>query len=245
MQIWQQHANSLSLRMFPQKLHNKAMQKIIEYDGVTLMRNDFTVLENISLEIGQGEFIYVTGKVGSGKSTLLKSMYAEVSVETGNASVLDFNLKRMRKTDIPSLRRNIGFIFQEFVLLNDRDIFGNLDFVLQSTGVRDVTARIDRVQEALQLVGLKEKSYKMPFELSEGERQLAVIARAFLSHPPLILADEPTANLDNESGKYVIWLLYEYANKGATVIVATHNQSWLKLFPGRQLLCHDNKISEI
>lgn len=221
------------------------MQNIIEYEDVTLMRNDFTILDNISLKIGQGELVYVTGRVGSGKSTLLKSMYADVKVESGNARVFDFNLRDIRKNEIPSLRRNIGFIFQEFMLLNDRDIFGNLDFVLQSTGVHDVTERIDRVQEALQLVGLKEKSYKMPFELSEGERQLAVVARAFLTHPTLILADEPTANLDSESGRYIIWLLNEYVKKGASVIVATHNHNWPKLFPGRQINCQDNKISEL
>lgn len=221
------------------------MHNIIEYDNVTLMRNDFTVLSDISLNIGQGEFVYLTGRVGSGKSTLLKSFYADVKIQSGTASVLGFNLNQIRNSDIPLLRRHIGFIFQDFRLLNDRDIFGNLDFVLHSTGVQEITARIDRVQETLQLVGLKEKSYKMPFELSEGERQLAAVARAFLNHPSLILADEPTANLDNESGRYVVDLLYQYAKKGATVIVATHNHTLLDNFPGRQLYCHDNKISEI
>lgn len=221
------------------------MNPLIEYEEVTLMRNDFTVLSDVSLKIGQGEFLYITGKVGSGKSTLLKSMYADVKIESGQAQVLGYNLKKILKSEIPFLRRKIGFIFQEFMLLNDRDIFGNLDFVLQSTGEREVTARIDRVQETLQLVGLKEKSYKLPFELSEGERQLAVVARAFLNNPLLILADEPTANLDSESGKYVVSLLYEYAKKGATVIIATHNNSLINMFPGRQLLCHENKIIEV
>lgn len=221
------------------------MQNIIEYENVTLMRNDFTVLRDISLNIGQGEFIYLTGRVGSGKSTLLKSIYADVKIHGGNAVVLGFNLKQIRSNDIPALRRHIGFIFQDFMLLNDRDIFGNLDFVLHSTGIRDISARIDRVQEALQLVGLKEKSYKMPFELSAGERQLAAVARAFLNHPSLILADEPTANLDIESGRYIVDLLYQYSKKGATVVIATHNHSLLDTSPGRQLYCHDNKITEI
>lgn len=221
------------------------MQNIIEYDNVTLMRNDFTVLSNISLNIRQGEFIYLTGRVGSGKSTLLKSIYADVKIRSGNANVLGFNLNQIRGNNIPALRRHIGFIFQDFMLLNDRDIFGNLDFVLHSTGTRDITSRIDRVQEALQLVGLKEKSYKMPFELSEGERQLAAVARAFLNHPSLILADEPTANLDSESGRYIVDLLYKYAKNGATVIVATHNHTLLNTFPGRQLYCHDNEITEL
>lgn len=176
------------------------MPSVIDYRDVTIHRNSLITLKNVSLKVKQGEFVYIIGKVGSGKSSLLKSLYADVPVASGSAHVLDYDLRSIRSRDIPYLRRQIGIVFQDFRLLTDRSAEDNLRFVLKATGWRDKAAMDERVEEVLKSVGMTTKSYKKPFELSGGEQQRLVIARALLNNPPLILADEPTGNLDPATG---------------------------------------------
>lgn len=208
---------------------------IIDYKNVEILRQDHVVLKDVSLEVNSGEFIYLIGRVGSGKSSLLKSMYAEVPVASGEARVLGYVLRDIRRKQIPYLRRQIGIVFQDFQLLTDRSVAANLDFVLQATGWRDRAARDVRVDEVLRQVGMEKKSYKMPHELSGGEQQRVVIARSLLNKPHLILADEPTGNLDPETGMQIVELLHEISRKGTAVIMATHNLVLLETYAGRVL----------
>ena len=209
---------------------------IIDYKNVEILRQHHVVLKDVTFEVGAGEFIYLIGRVGSGKSSLLKSMYAEVPVESGEAMVLDYNLREIRRREIPYLRRNIGIVFQDFQLLTDRSVAANLDFVLQATGWKNRSEREARVDEALHQVGMEKKSYKMPHELSGGEQQRVVIARALLNRPRLILADEPTGNLDPETGMQIVEQLQEISGNGTTVVMATHNLVFLETHAG--LLMH-------
>lgn len=219
--------------------------KVLEYNNVELMRQELTVLTSVTFSLEEGSLAYLIGRVGSGKSTLLKSIYAEVPVASGHAQVLDYDLTAIRRRDIPFLRRNIGYVFQDFQLLTDRTVYANLDFVLEATGWTDRALREQRIEEVLRQVGMTHKSYKMPHELSGGEQQRVVIARALLNEPSLILADEPTGNLDPETGEQVMELLYSISsNNGATIVVATHNPSFKRLFPGRTLRCEDKKLIE-
>ena len=199
------------------------MSVIIQYKNVDIARKELVVLKHVDFKIEPGEFVYLIGRVGSGKSSLLKTMYAEVPVAAGDARVLDFDLSSIRRKDIPMLRRRIGIVFQDFQLLTDRNVFANLEFVLDATGWPN-------------------KSYKMPHELSGGEQQRIVIARALLNKPELILADEPTGNLDPETGRQIINSLYDIAASGTAVVVATHNLSMLDRFPGRVLRCADKQL---
>ena len=196
---------------------------IIRYNNVEILRKEHVVLKDVTFEVESGEFIYLIGRVGSGKSSLLKSLYAEVPVESGEARVFDFDLRKIRRNQIPFLRRRIGIVFQDFQLLSDRSVFANLDFVLEATGWKNRAERDARVEEVLTHVGMEKKSYKMPHELSGGEQQRVVIARALLNKPDLILADEPTGNLDPETGMEIVSQLHEIAHAGTAVIMATHN----------------------
>ena len=218
------------------------MSAIIEYNDVELLRKEHVVLKHVSFEIEPGEMVYLIGSVGSGKSTLLKSLYAEVAVETGSARVFDYDLTQIRRRDVPMLRRKIGIVFQDFQLLMDRNVFANLDFVLQATGWKDADEREKRIDEVLAEVGMANKSYKMPHELSGGEQQRIVIARALLNRPELILADEPTGNLDPATGEQIMRRLYEISQNGTAVVVATHNLALLQQFPGRVLRCAAKKL---
>ena len=220
------------------------MEKIIEYKKVELLRKEHVVLKNVDFALGEGEFTYLIGRVGSGKSTLMKSMYAEIPLESGDARVFEYDLAGMRRKDIPMLRRNIGIVFQDFQLHTDRSIYDNLFFVLKATGWKvkaDMTARIE---EVLNEVGMANKSYKMPHELSGGEQQRIVIARALLNKPKLILADEPTGNFDPETGHQIVTLLHRISKEGTAVIMATHNIPLVEEFPGRIVKCEDKKIIE-
>lgn len=216
---------------------------IIQYKNVEILRKEHVVLKNVTFEVGSHEFIYLVGRVGSGKSSLLKSMYAEVPVESGEARVFDYDLREIRRNQIPFLRRKIGIVFQDFQLLTDRSIYANLDFVLQATGWKDRAARVQRVEEALRQVGMENKSYKMPHELSGGEQQRVVIARALLNKPDLILADEPTGNLDPETGMQIVSQLQEIAKNGPTVIMATHNLVMVEIYPGRVMSIDGKKLN--
>ncbi|MDE6702078.1 MAG: ATP-binding cassette domain-containing protein [Muribaculaceae bacterium] len=215
---------------------------IIEYSGVDIHRKEHIVLKDISFKIEAGEFAYLIGKVGSGKSSLIKSLYAEVPVASGEARIFEYDLRTIKRKQIPFLRRKIGVVFQDFQLLTDRNVYANLEFVLDATGWKDNGAKEQRIEEVLKQVGMTNKSYKMPHELSGGEQQRIVIARALLNSPELIIADEPTGNLDPETGEQIINHLYTIAKNGTAVIVATHNLTMLDRFPGRVLRCESKHL---
>lgn len=221
------------------------LRNIIDYRGVNINRKELAVLKNVNLSVTNGEFIYLIGKVGSGKSSLLKSMYCEVPIEDGEATVLGYNLDKIRKRDIPMLRRKIGIVFQDFQLLTDRSIYDNLEFVLRATGWTSKSEIDNRIAEVLTQVSMENKSYKMPHELSGGEQQRVVIARALLNDPQLILADEPTGNLDTETGHQIVLLLRDIAKNGTTIIMATHNLNIVEQFSGRVLKCENKQILDI
>lgn len=206
---------------------------IVEYRGVELHRQELVVLKGVDFQLSAGEFVYLIGRVGSGKSSLLKSMYAEIPISAGSAEVMGYDLTQIRRRDIPMLRRQIGIVFQDFQLLTDRNVYDNLRFVLDATGWRDHAVIDARIEEVLRDVGMLNKSYKMPHELSGGEQQRIVIARAMLNKPRLILADEPTGNLDPATGEQIVNGLHEISSKGTAVIMATHNLSLVDRFPGR------------
>lgn len=218
---------------------------LIEYEGVEVSRKEHIVLKDVSFRVGSGELVYLVGRVGSGKSTLLKTMYAEVPVVTGTARVLDYNMEELRRRSVPKLRRRLGIVFQDFKLLTDRSVDANLDFVLRATGMNDKAERAERIEEVLTQVGMQNKSYKMPHELSGGEQQRVAIARSLLNRPELILADEPTGNLDPETGEQIFYLLHTLATGNTSVVIATHNHSLIDKYPGRVLLCEDHKLSEL
>ena len=214
------------------------MSVILDYKGVEINRAEKQVLKDATFTMNEGEFCYLVGRVGSGKSSLLKSMYAEVPVISGEkAEVLDFDLLGLKRKQIPFLRRNIGIVFQDFQLLQDRSVYDNLSFVLKATGWRNRTEMAQRIEDVLIDVGMKNKSYKMPHELSGGEQQRIVIARALLNKPKLILADEPTGNLDPQTGITIVTLLHELASSGHSVLMATHNLQLCEDFPARILRC--------
>lgn len=218
------------------------MKKIASYNNVELHRKDLIVLKNVDFSLEEGEFVYLIGKVGSGKSSLIKSMYAEIPIAGGEADVLGFNLNTIRRRDIPMLRRQIGIVFQDFQLLSDRSVYDNLRFVLDATGWKDKNDIDQRIREVLTEVGMLNKSYKMPHELSGGEQQRIVIARAMLNKPKLILADEPTGNLDPATGEQIVRRLHEISKTGTAVIMATHNLNFVQQFPGRIVKCEKRHL---
>lgn len=215
---------------------------IVDYSDVELLRNELVVLKHVNFSLEAGEFVYLIGKVGSGKSTLLKSMYAEIPVQGGSARVLDFDLSAIRRADIPMLRRQIGIVFQDFQLLTDRNVYQNLRFVLDATGWRNADEKEERIDTVLKRVGMANKSYKMPHELSGGEQQRIVIARALLNNPRLILADEPTGNLDPATGDSIVRTLREIAETGTAVVMATHNLQLVEQYPARVMQCADKQL---
>ncbi len=217
---------------------------IVRYTDVEILRKEHVVLKHVNFELQAGEFAYLIGKVGSGKSSLLKSMYAEVPISQGHAQVLDFDIETIRRKDIPMLRRSIGIVFQDFQLLTDRNVYDNLRFVLEATGWKDNNEIDERIESVLKEVGMFNKSYKMPHELSGGEQQRIVIARALLNRPALILADEPTGNLDPATGEQIVRHLHRIAQDGTAVIMATHNHALVDQFPARVIRCDNKQIIE-
>ena len=215
---------------------------IVKYKNVEILRKELIVLKQVSFELHKGEFVYLLGKVGSGKSSLLKSMYAEIPITEGEASALDYNLINIKRKQIPFLRREIGIVFQDFQLLTDRSVYDNLRFVLEATGWKNSTDINQRIEDVLKEVGMLNKSYKMPHELSGGEQQRIVIARALLNKPQLILADEPTGNLDPATSEQIVNHLYQIAQNGTAVIMATHNLTLVDQFPGRVLQCENKEL---
>ena len=221
------------------------MSELIKYRNVEICQDEQIVLTDVNLSISSGEMVYLLGRVGSGKSSLMKTIYGELPVEGTMATALDYDLLKLRRREIPYLRRKVGVVFQDFQLLSDRNVEENLLFVLKATGWKDKRAMRSNIMDVLKQVGMEEKAYKMPYQLSGGEQQRVVIARALLNAPGLILADEPTGNLDPETGRGIIELLYSISQAGMTVIMSTHNPNWPEQFPGRKLQFADGKISEI
>lgn len=216
---------------------------LVKYEHVEIKRADKIVLKDVSFSLREGEFHYLVGRVGSGKSSLLKSMYGDVRIPHGEeAEVMGYNLLHLKNKEIPYLRRQIGIVFQDFQLLTDRSVYSNLKFVLRATGWKDKEEIDARIHESLQAVGMENKSYKHPHELSGGEQQRIVIARALLNHPKLIIADEPTGNLDPQTGYYIITLLHDLAELGHTVLMATHNLNLVEEFPAHILRCENGHL---
>ena len=225
--------------------HQEMNNNIISIEGVDIRQLNHQVFSNITLKIENGEFLYLIGETGSGKSSLLKVLYGELKVDAGNITVADTDLTKIKHKEIPTLRRKLGIVFQDFQLLTDRNVSDNLEFVLKATGWQkkaEIKARIDEVLESVHLSGVKDK---MPYELSGGEQQRAAIARALLNHPGLILADEPTGNLDPEKSEKIIELLKEINAKGTTILIATHDYSIIKKYSARTIKCVENKVIDI
>ncbi len=212
---------------------------IINYKNVDIHIDSKIILENVTFNLNAGEFAYLVGAVGSGKSSLIKTLYGEVAVHSGDAILFDkFDMRKLRRSKLPALRKQIGIVFQDFQLLTDRNVHDNLDFVLRCTGWKKKKERQARILEVLELVELAPKGYKMPHELSGGEQQRVVIARAILNRPKLLLADEPTGNLDNETGHKIMKLLHRICREdGTAVLMITHNEHWLEAYPAYEFRC--------
>ena len=218
---------------------------VVELKDVTIFQQANAILSEVNLEIGKGEFCYLIGKTGSGKSSLLKTLYADLELKKGNGNVVGFDLTKMDRDSIPMLRRKLGIVFQDFNLLDDRNIDANLDFVLKATGWENREERMKRIGEVLEMVGLKHKLFNMPHELSGGEQQRIVVARALLNQPELILADEPTGNLDPETSDEILYLLRDLSKEQKTaVILATHDYRILNKFSGRVIRCQRGRAMD-
>ena len=219
---------------------------VVDYKNVEVQIDSKIILEKVTFTLEEGEFAYIVGTVGSGKSTLLKTVYGEVNIEDGEALVFDkFDLLDISNKQLQNLRRKVGIVFQDFQLLTDRSVHDNLDFVLRCTGWREKAAREMRIQEVLDLVGLSQKGYKRPHELSGGEQQRVVIARAILNRPALLLADEPTGNLDVVTGTNIMNLLHTISKEEKmAVLMITHNEQWLKDFPATVYRCAERRITK-
>ncbi len=218
---------------------------LVEYKGVSICQETKCILENVDFHADEGEFIYITGKVGSGKSSLLKTIYCELDIEKAETAVaLDHDLTAIKRKQIPNLRKSMGIIFQDFQLLHDRSVYENLKFVLKATGWKKKDSINQRIDEVLQDVGMLEVKEKMPHQLSGGEQQRIAIARSLLNKPKLIIADEPTGNLDVETASNIICLLKAISQKGTAVIMSTHNLPLIEKYPGIVYTCEDATLKE-
>lgn len=215
---------------------------IIHLENVNIYQQKNLILNNVALNIHKGEFVYLIGKTGSGKSSLLKVLYGEIKVTQGDAKIAGFDLITLKTKQVPFLRRKLGIVFQDFQLLSDRTAKDNLFFVLKATGWDDQNKMNERVSEVLNHVGLATKGFKMPHELSGGEQQRLVIARALLNHPEVILADEPSGNLDPETTGEIMNLLFDISKEGTSIVMATHNYSLFEKYPARIIKCEQGKI---
>jgi cell division transport system ATP-binding protein len=220
-------------------------QSVLSLKNASIYQEDKVILSNINLEVNHGEFLYIIGKTGSGKSSLMKTLYADLPLSEGEGQIVDFNLVTLKESDIPFLRRKIGIVFQDFKLLPDRTIKDNMLFVLKATGWVDKDQMNHKIDEVLDKVGMKEYSNKMPHQISGGEQQRVAIARALLNDPELILADEPTGNLDPQTSAEVLEVLRSINANGKTIIMATHDYALLMKFPSKTLKCEDTKIFEV
>ena len=221
------------------------MESIIELKNADIYQRETLILKNINLSINKGEFLYIIGKVGSGKSSLLKTFYNELPLITGNGTVCGYHLEKIRTKDVPFLRRRLGIIFQDFQLLTDRTVYKNFEFVLKATGWFNEKAIKDRIHEVLTIVDMLQSGPRMPHQLSGGEQQRIVIARALLNNPEIILADEPTGNLDPETSEALLRVFTEINNEGKTIVMATHDYPIIQKFPARKIICEAGGIREV
>lgn len=220
-------------------------EKIIELTNADIFQGDNLILQNVNITVNRGEFVYLVGKTGTGKSSLLKTLYGDLTLKEGEGTVVGFNLKEMDWKKVPFLRRNLGVVFQDFQLLTDRNVNDNLKFVLKATGWKDEKLMDEKISDVLEKVGLKSKGFKMPFEMSGGEQQRVDIARALLNSPKLILADEPTGNLDPETSDEIMQLLFHISRDyGAAVVMATHDYIVINKYPARTLRTERGKVED-
>ena len=217
---------------------------IIELAHTDIYQRENLILNIINLRIDEGEFVYVIGKVGTGKSSLIKTLHAEIPLVSGNGHIAGFSLTKLKQKDVAALRKKIGVVFQDFRLLTDRSVIKNLEFVLKATGWKDKAKINSRINEVLSKSGIQGKENKMPHQLSGGEQQRVVIARAILNYPDIILADEPTGNLDPETSEQILDLFIQLNNEGKTVLMATHDYAVISKKPARTLVCKNNKIED-
>lgn len=219
---------------------------LIDYQKVNIVQDDNVVLKDVNLQVDEGDFVYIIGKVGSGKSSLLKTMYCELDHDNPEkAEVLGRDVNSIRRKDIPALRREMGIIFQDFQLLHDRSVRKNLDFVLRATGWKKRKERMERIESVLEAVGMTDKMESMPHELSGGEQQHIAIARAILNTPKIIIADEPTGNLDIDTARHIVGLLKKISTEGTAVVMSTHNIQLLDEFPGTVYRCKDGEVKNV
>jgi cell division transport system ATP-binding protein len=218
---------------------------IIELQDCQIWQQDHLVLSNVNLSVRKSEFLYLVGKVGSGKTSLIKTLNAQIPLKEGTGIIAGYNLTKIKNREIPLLRRKLGIVFQDFQLLIDRNVHDNLEFVLKATGWKNKNEIEERIGDVLEKVGLERKGYKMPHQLSGGEQQRVVIGRALLNDPDIILADEPTGNLDPETSEGIVRLLKDISTTGRAVIIATHNYTILKKFPARTVKCEEDKLIEV
>ena len=218
---------------------------ILHIENADIYQRDNLVLSKVNLTIEKGDFYYLIGKTGSGKSSLMKTLYGDLKLQRGVGSIVDFDLKKLKEKDIPFLRRKIGIVFQDFKLLNDRTVFDNLLFVLKATGWKDKDEIKSKIEEVLDKVGMKTQYYKKPFELSGGEQQRIAIARALLNDPDLILADEPTGNLDPKTSLEVMELLNKIHQSGKSILMATHDYALIVKFKQKTIKCEGGELFEI
>lgn len=221
---------------------------LINYQKANIYQTDEAILKNVDFHVDEEQFVYVIGKVGSGKSSLLKSIYCEVDFDKADAEkaeVLERNLLTLKRKDIPALRREMGIIFQDFQLLHDRSVKQNLQFVLKATGWKSQKEIDERILKVLEAVGMQDKSNRLPHELSGGEQQRIAIARALLNQPKIIIADEPTGNLDPDTAEKIVGLLYEISHSGTSVVISTHNLGMIDKFPGRVYKCKEHTLTDV
>lgn len=220
-------------------------ETVLELKDAAIYQGDSLVLSDVNFEMTKGDFVYLIGKTGTGKSSFMKTLYGDLQLTEGTGSIVDFDLAALKEKDIPFLRRKLGVVFQDFKLLNDRTVNANLEFVLKATGWTNKNDIATKTEDVLNKVGMKTKGFKYPYELSGGEQQRVAIARALLNDPELILADEPTGNLDPQTSIEVMEVLQELNKKGHTILMATHDYALLLKYPSKTLKCDENKVFEV
>jgi len=218
---------------------------MLQLIDASIFQRENLILSNVNLEIQKGDFNYIIGKTGSGKSSLMKTLYGDLPLQYGEGKIVDFDLRKLKEKEIPFLRRKIGIVFQDFKLLNDRTVFDNLLFVLRATGWKSKTEMDDKINDVLDKVDMKTKGFKMPYQLSGGEQQRIAIARALLNNPEMILADEPTGNLDPKTSIEIMNVLEEINKTGITILMATHDYALILKFPHKTIKCEGNKVFEV